>query len=92
MALSRPPHAHPQEATPAYLRASLVLTGRPVQGWRGLRTRARAAFTDAICFVIYSFFQYPASLSPADSEFIDTAVFSTELTFQLDRLGEKAVE
>lgn len=74
-----------------YLRASLVLTGRPVSGLTGWRTRASAAFTDALCFVINSFFQYPASLSSTDSEFVDTAVFSAELTFQLHLLGENAV-
>lgn len=59
--------AIPSLLAEAYLRASLVFTGRPVLGCRGLRTCARAAL-QTICFVRYSFFQYPASLSPADSK------------------------
>lgn len=67
---------------PAYLSASLVLAGRPVYGLTGLSTWASAAVTDAICCLMYSLFQCPASLSPTDRERTDTAIFSTELARQ----------
>lgn len=69
---------------PTHLRDSLVFEGRLVRRLTGLRLLVRAAFTDEICFVIYSFFQYPSSLSQTDSKLRLVAVSSTEVAFQRD--------
>lgn len=76
----------------AYFIAFLILLGRPVYRSTGLTSCITLVVTAAICFKMYSFFQYPGFLSCIGAQLKGPVSVCTDFTFQIVRFGGKQPE